>query len=376
MKEFYDKYSIKIDERDTNDPRVLMLRYIESGKRILDVGCASGDLGVLLKKEKLTKFLVGIDIREEALNIASSKDVYDELLCSDLDETGKLGDFIKGEFDYIIFADVLEHLRSPVENLKYFQNFLATDGKILAIIPNVSHASIKSNLLINDFTYTDVGLLDSTHIHLFTYKTIASELAQAGLLIKDSSFTQRNIYGWQPGDPYSQLPDDVKRYIFSDLHSQVCQYVLFLEPSSLSRLEIQQSNIDKLDIKFNEAPEIFNLYRKELMNCISDSYDARIINSIKQAFNDDISDVRSNIVRLNNIIADMGSNVIGFNKNISILENVNRHSVEMLIDINRMIEEVKITQGKINRKLSLIKYINVSIVLFALFFAIYFLARQ
>ena len=231
-------------------------------------------------------------------------------------------------------------------------------------------------MLINDFTYTDVGLLDSTHIHLFTYKTIASELAQAGLLIKDSSFTQRNIYGWQPGDPYSQLPDDVKRYIFSDLHSQVCQYVLFLEPSSLSRLEIQQSNIDKLDIKFNEAPEIFNLYRKELMNCISDSYDARIINSIKQAFNDDISDVRSNIVRLNNIIADMGSNVIGFNKNISILENVNRHSVEMLIDINRMIEEVKITQGKINRKLSLIKYINVSIVLFALFFAIYFLARQ
>ena len=80
--------------------------------------------------------------------------------------------FEKDSLDVIIFADVLEHLHDPEKTVRYIRTLLKEGGCILASIPNLMHVSVMRRLLQGDFTYTEVGLLDKTHIHLFTYNEI------------------------------------------------------------------------------------------------------------------------------------------------------------------------------------------------------------
>lgn len=75
-----------------------------------------------------------------------------------------------GTYDYIIFADVLEHLKNPELVLEKCKILLKENGEILSSIPNVAHASIVLNLLDGKFQYQKIGLLDNTHLKLYTKK--------------------------------------------------------------------------------------------------------------------------------------------------------------------------------------------------------------
>ena len=81
-------------------------------------------------------------------------------------------------------------------------------------------------MLLNDFTYTKYGVLDETHIRLFTYKSIASMFAGAGLCIEKSCFSFFKKTGLQPNDPYKFLSDEIQSFILEDYHSYVWQYVV------------------------------------------------------------------------------------------------------------------------------------------------------
>ena len=88
-------------------------------------------------------------------------------------------------FDYIIFGDVLEHLHDPLRTIRYCRRFLKSGGCIIASIPNVMHISVMQKLLNGDFTYTDDGLLDKTHIHLFTLNEIVKMFQAGGYAIRE-----------------------------------------------------------------------------------------------------------------------------------------------------------------------------------------------
>lgn len=89
------------------------------------------------------------------------------------------------KFDYIIFGDVLEHLRDPLKTVLYCKSMLKKGGCIIASIPNVMHISVVENLLHGDFTYTETGLLDKTHVHLFTYNEIVRMFQTSGYSVDD-----------------------------------------------------------------------------------------------------------------------------------------------------------------------------------------------
>ena len=75
-----------------------------------------------------------------------------------------------------------------MEVLRKLSKFLKTDGKFLIDIPNIAHSTIKYNLLINNFNYTPLGLLDETHIHFFTPNSIINELSQNHFLIQEIEY--------------------------------------------------------------------------------------------------------------------------------------------------------------------------------------------
>jgi len=250
-----DIYQSDVNVGDENDPRSIVLNYVHDGAYVLDAGCACGDLGVALKRYKQAT-IVGMEHDSGAIALALTKDAYEEIHQVDLNNFDSM--FFEqyyGKFDYIVFGDVLEHLYEPHIALDKFKGLLKPTGSFLISFPNTSHASIKLNLLINDWTYTDAGLLDKTHIRFFTYKSIASFLADMELQIDDMQYTSFNKKGVQPSMPWKNLPYFVSVFVYSDPASFVWQYVVKAtrSPSFIPRTHLFESNLSKLRIKWSLA---------------------------------------------------------------------------------------------------------------------------
>lgn len=98
------------------------------------------------------------------------------------------------KFDYIIFGDVLEHLRDPQKIIWFCKrNLLKEHGHIIASIPNVMHISVMQQLLNGRFEYQDMGLLDRTHIHFFTYYEILLMFQEEGYTMEEIGSTTMNL---------------------------------------------------------------------------------------------------------------------------------------------------------------------------------------
>lgn len=140
---------------------------------ILDVGTASGYLGEVWKKSG--HHVTGIEFDPAAA--AKAKENYHAFRVADIETF----DFpYRSEFDYIVFADVLEHLRDPAAVLRRCIPGLKESGKIIISLPNVANWVIRLGLLFGRFDYTDRGILDRTHLRFFT-------LRSAGQLMDDAS---------------------------------------------------------------------------------------------------------------------------------------------------------------------------------------------
>lgn len=76
-------------------------------------------------------------------------------------------------FDLIVCNDVIEHMPDPMGFLCEVRHKLVDDGSMILSVPNLRNAVTLYNLLVKgDFHYVDAGVLDYTHLHLFTKKSI------------------------------------------------------------------------------------------------------------------------------------------------------------------------------------------------------------
>jgi 2-polyprenyl-3-methyl-5-hydroxy-6-metoxy-1,4-benzoquinol methylase len=140
--------------------------------RILDVGTADGYLGAILKAQGHS--LVGVEHDQRLA--AKAKGHYDEFHNVDIE----LFDFpYRGAFDYVLFADVLEHLRDPGAVLRRAMPSLKSGGKVIISLPNVANLYVRLNLLFGRFEYSDRGILDRTHLHFFTMASMREMIGEA-----------------------------------------------------------------------------------------------------------------------------------------------------------------------------------------------------
>ena len=84
------------------------------------------------------------------------------------------------QYNRVLRADVLEHTRNPCRVMTRLKRHLAPGGLLIISIPNVAHWSLRIKVLLGRWEYTDRGLLDRTHLHLFTLRSAKAELAAAG----------------------------------------------------------------------------------------------------------------------------------------------------------------------------------------------------
>lgn len=172
-------------------PNRTLVKYIrephEREFKVLEVGCDLGATLFEIKSHYPNCQIYGLDINEAAVDIARH---IARVKYGNIDE---LTIPFEEKFDYIIFGDVLEHLRHPEEVVRMCRDLLHENGFIIASIPNVMHISVMEELIEGRFRYRDVGLLDRTHIHLFTYYEIMTLFQDAGYEVKDINGTVFDI---------------------------------------------------------------------------------------------------------------------------------------------------------------------------------------
>lgn len=143
--------------------------------KILDIGCARGELGAALK-QKQECYITGVEINREMARDAAK--IYDKLYFQPVEQVS-----FDTEFDAIFMGDVIEHLYNPGKVLEKLTHYLAQDGVIIGSIPNSGHWSIVYDLAMGHFEMIPFGLLCMSHIRFFTKKELDKLMQQAGLEI-------------------------------------------------------------------------------------------------------------------------------------------------------------------------------------------------
>ncbi len=178
------KWGMNYFNQAANGPLISYIEKEDTAQfNVLEIGCDCGVNLLEIHNRFPNARLYGVEINSQAAQIA--KNIADVQVGNIED---KNLDFHNIKFDYIIFGDVLEHLRNPEKTLRYCKTLLSTQGRVLACIPNLLHYSVISRLLEGYFTYTDRGLLDRTHIHLFTRKEIEKMFVNEGYCIEKMDF--------------------------------------------------------------------------------------------------------------------------------------------------------------------------------------------
>jgi 2-polyprenyl-3-methyl-5-hydroxy-6-metoxy-1,4-benzoquinol methylase len=151
-----------------------LLAAVGTGNRVLDVGCSSGYLARPLSERGDT--IVGIELDPEAAREAER--FCERVLVGDV-EMMELP-LEPASFDVVLCGDVVEHLRDPVAALARLRPFLKPDGRLVLSTPNVANWAIRLSLLAGRWRYTDRGILDRSHTHLFTRATLREAIERAG----------------------------------------------------------------------------------------------------------------------------------------------------------------------------------------------------
>lgn len=176
------KYNFRIDRIDPTTAYGQVLMRIKPESTVLECGCATGYMTRYLKEQmKCTVDIVEVDY--DAFKIAEQ--YARQGVFASLDGPAWFMPLHEKLYKYILFADVLEHLKDPMLVLTQAKDLLDAGGKIIVSIPNVCHNDVILNMIDGKFTYTKYGLLDDTHIHFWGRDDFEQMCQVAGLRVTD-----------------------------------------------------------------------------------------------------------------------------------------------------------------------------------------------
>jgi len=162
----------------------IIKKYLKRAKGlVIDIGCSSG---------KYLKYrMIGADISIEKLRKAKSK------LLVNLDVEEKLC-FPENSFDFILFSEILEHLRNPEKALRNLYDILKPSGKILLTTPHKLSQSIEFEGIEPLIKY---GITEGTHGNKYIHRNFSKEelkelLESIGFRILELYSIENELRGW------------------------------------------------------------------------------------------------------------------------------------------------------------------------------------
>jgi 2-polyprenyl-3-methyl-5-hydroxy-6-metoxy-1,4-benzoquinol methylase len=165
-------YTLK---RSDTSSHMQIVSAIRPDSQVLDLGCSQGLLARPLQQKNVR--LTGVDVGPGD-RLARELAQYHQ---RDLEEPLDLP--LERIFDYVVCADVIEHLRRRTQLLRSARRYLKQDGRLIISTPNVALWFYRLSLLAGRFEYGPRGVLDETHVHLYTGASFRREVEKAGFQV-------------------------------------------------------------------------------------------------------------------------------------------------------------------------------------------------
>lgn len=151
-----------------------ILEIVGSQKKILEIGASTG---YMTKAFLDNDCIVDVVETNKIASAKISKGVRRKINYSIEDE--KINNKLSKNYDFIIMADVLEHLVDPIKALRILYKIAQQQTRLIVSSPNVASWPMRKQLFFKgDFEYQDNGLLDKTHLHFYTVNTLPKTLSE------------------------------------------------------------------------------------------------------------------------------------------------------------------------------------------------------
>jgi 2-polyprenyl-3-methyl-5-hydroxy-6-metoxy-1,4-benzoquinol methylase len=176
-------YDLAADEtvlNDLNHPIGLALSWVGHGRNVLELGCATGYTTRLLTQYLNCK-VTGVEYVAQAAERA--RPYCQQLVIGDVEKSEVL-DQLSGLYDVILAGDILEHLHHPERVLQQLRARLQPGGCWIISVPNIAHWSVRKELLMGRFNFTERGIMDATHLRWFTRRTLVDLLQKTGYRVE------------------------------------------------------------------------------------------------------------------------------------------------------------------------------------------------
>lgn len=149
------------------------VEHITNPKRILDAACGVG-YGTKYLVDFLNVPVIGVDINDEALEVASAKFKSQNTIF--LKNDCERLDLVEGKFSHVVSFETFEHLKKPVDFLRRVSEILEKGGNLILSTPNASVTSPDRKV---DWKYHET-------------EYTASELVE---MVRQSGFKNIQLYG-------------------------------------------------------------------------------------------------------------------------------------------------------------------------------------
>lgn len=210
-----------------NDSLATIARCIPENCQVLDVGTGSGALGRYLKPRNCR--VDGITYSEEEALLAQPD--YAHLEVINLERTLPSACFAKSTYDVVVCADILEHLRNPLDILCDIRDLLAPGGTVLLSIPNATYMGVIFGLMGGRFVRTQEGILDATHVNFFDRRGLENLIGAAGFRVTQVTDVRKGLVHSEFARlDTPALPATIRHYVQSLPDADVYQFVWTLAP--------------------------------------------------------------------------------------------------------------------------------------------------
>jgi 2-polyprenyl-3-methyl-5-hydroxy-6-metoxy-1,4-benzoquinol methylase len=171
------QYEPKLDYPSTH---TAALELVPQGSRVLDLGCAGGYVGAMLRRRKncrvtgVDKYPLGEGVELDAFVLHDLNDGPPRLNAAD--------------YDVVLLLDVIEHLAAPETFVEQLRDALklAPKTKLLVSTANIGFLINRLMLLAGQFNYGKRGILDLTHTRLFTFESFRRLFEQGGFRVVET----------------------------------------------------------------------------------------------------------------------------------------------------------------------------------------------
>lgn len=176
--------------KDPAHPLGQITKILPENATVLDIGAGNGMLGRVLRHAGKKVIIDAIEPSEFAAQLADP--FYRKVYRGYAQEHS--GVMRAARYDYIVLADVIEHIPDPSTFLSEILQNIPDTCKVLVSMPNVAFGGVRLALLNGTFEYVDSGLLERTHLRFFTLTTALRLFSQLQIFPERILSLERSFY--------------------------------------------------------------------------------------------------------------------------------------------------------------------------------------